>query len=315
MRTLFCEAIGRSVSVLGFGCASLGSRVSPAKGLHALHLAFEGGVTWYDVAPPYGDGQAEALLGQFLQGRRDQVAICTKVGIGRREVSAPKKLIRSFARPVVKAFPQLRAGLARMRRPTSRAAITADGIEASVVRSLRNLRTDYIDVLALHEPTPGEVTDPQIIEALSGVVAKGYVRALSVAGEADSISASTPLDCFSLGQTPDNPFDRGLDHLGACPDRFLVTHSIFGSGALERFAALLARHPKARERLIAIGYERYAHPSEILMDYALANNPNGVVLASMFSPGHITSNLSHASAVPNVMLADTVRMIVDGFRS
>src|SRR5438105_10248388 len=87
MRTVVCPGLGREVSALGFGCASLGSRVSEAQGLRALGLAYERGVTWYDVAPPYGDGEAEGILGKFLAGRRERVAICTKFGIPRPVVS------------------------------------------------------------------------------------------------------------------------------------------------------------------------------------------------------------------------------------
>lgn len=311
MRTIFCGPIGRNVSALGFGCASLGSRVSAKDGLHALNLAFDGGVTWYDVAPPYGDGQAEAILGSFLEGRRDQVAICTKVGIGRREISGTKRLMRLVARPLVKAFPKLRAGLAQSRRPKSRTPITADEIEASVVRSLRDLKTDYIDVLALHEPTPSEVVDPQIMEALSALLDKGYVRALSIAGGADSISASSSIDLFSLVQTPDNPFDLALNHPDDRLDRFLVTHGVFGSGTLARFTAIISRNPQNRERLMASGYEGNARPSDILLDYAFARNRNGVVLASMFSPRHIASNLCQAAAEPSPTLVDAVRALVE----
>ena len=74
---------------LGFGCASLGSHVSEGQGLRALHAAFERGVTWYDVAPPYGDGEAEEILGRFLTGRRDRVVICTKFGVPRPAGSKP----------------------------------------------------------------------------------------------------------------------------------------------------------------------------------------------------------------------------------
>ena len=72
---------GIETSAIGFGCASLGSRVSRAAGLRALEDAFERGVTWFDVAPAYGSGQAETILGEFAARRRDRIGICTKVGM------------------------------------------------------------------------------------------------------------------------------------------------------------------------------------------------------------------------------------------
>jgi len=80
------NALGRAASSpapsrLGFGCASLGSRVAAADGLNALAAAFDAGVNWFDVAPAYGAGEAETLLGRFLRGRRDRTFVVTKVGM------------------------------------------------------------------------------------------------------------------------------------------------------------------------------------------------------------------------------------------
>src|SRR5262249_28655811 len=49
-------------SALGFGCASLGSRVSASHGLSALARAHEAGINWFDIAPAYGAGEAEAIF-------------------------------------------------------------------------------------------------------------------------------------------------------------------------------------------------------------------------------------------------------------
>ena len=68
-------------SAIGMGCASLGSRVGRREGLKALARAYDAGITWFDVAPSYGDAEAETILGEFVQGRRDKIRICTKVGI------------------------------------------------------------------------------------------------------------------------------------------------------------------------------------------------------------------------------------------
>src|SRR5215831_14662158 len=70
-----------ATSVVGMGCASLGSRVGRREGLTALNRAFGGGITWFDVAPSYGDSAAESILGEFARGKRDKLQICTKVGI------------------------------------------------------------------------------------------------------------------------------------------------------------------------------------------------------------------------------------------
>ena len=68
-----------SASRIGFGCASLGSRIDSRSGLRALSDAFDRGVNWFDLAPSYGNGQAEAIFSQFLEGRRSVAAYLYQV--------------------------------------------------------------------------------------------------------------------------------------------------------------------------------------------------------------------------------------------
>jgi len=50
-----------------------------AASVRAVHRALELGVNGFDVAPRYGDGKAEAVLGRALQDRPDPVIVATKV--------------------------------------------------------------------------------------------------------------------------------------------------------------------------------------------------------------------------------------------
>ena len=65
MKQVFMKSIGETTSRIGFGCASLGSRIGSREGINALERAYTAGVTWYDVAPSYGDGMAESIVGEF----------------------------------------------------------------------------------------------------------------------------------------------------------------------------------------------------------------------------------------------------------
>src|SRR5882757_6399390 len=78
------EALGRRVSGVGLGCASLDSRIGVRKGLEALERAYEAGIAWYDVAPSYGDAMAESTLGEFASRKRDSVYVCTRLACARR---------------------------------------------------------------------------------------------------------------------------------------------------------------------------------------------------------------------------------------
>ena len=69
MQRTDCTNIDGARPAIGMGCASLGSRVGRREGLRALARAYDAGITWFDVAPSYGDAEAETILGEFVQGR------------------------------------------------------------------------------------------------------------------------------------------------------------------------------------------------------------------------------------------------------
>ena len=62
------------------GGAGWGAAAPEADRLAAVRRALEGGVTFFDTAPSYGDGTSEVLLGRALHAERERVAIATKVG-------------------------------------------------------------------------------------------------------------------------------------------------------------------------------------------------------------------------------------------
>lgn len=103
---------GEAVPALGLGTWNMGD--TPARRadeLATLRLGLDLGCTLVDTAEMYGEGLSEELVGEALQGRRDEAFIVTKV------------------------YPH----------NASRA-----GTVAACERSLRRLRTDRIDLYLLH---------------------------------------------------------------------------------------------------------------------------------------------------------------------
>ncbi|SFK62376.1 aldo/keto reductase [Methylocapsa palsarum] len=306
MRNVFCPGLGRDVSALGFGCAALGSRVSETQGRRALDRAFEQGVTWYDVAPFYGDGEAEAIFGRFLSGRRDKVVVCAQLGSPRAPPSFALRFFTRLRHFFVRTFPEL--GDVRVTPSRRRKALSAGDIEGLIVESLRRLKSDYIDVVALHDPGPPECADQDVLGALQNLVERGYARRLAVSGSVSAVnSALDASSLFQITQFVDNPFDpdarRLRDELWAA-DRFFVTQGVFSSGAYERVSRLLAGDGGRLASLASqLGYGPPFIASDMLLDYAFATNPAGVVLAAMFNPSHIAQNCARASRPPRADIA------------
>src|SRR3989442_9857361 len=128
MQRADCTNIDGARSAIGMGCASLGSRVGRRAGLKALARAYDAGITWFDVAPSYGDAEAETILGEFVRGRRDKVKICTKVGIRPARTPFAMRAAKPILRSAVDAVPMLRRYVTKARPTAAKLAITAEMI-------------------------------------------------------------------------------------------------------------------------------------------------------------------------------------------
>lgn len=158
---------GLEVSEIGFGGWQLcnddswgGMDVPTAHRL--VHAALDGGINLFDTAPNYAGTQSERVLGDALRGRRDAVVLVSKFG----------------------------------HTADGRTDFTANGLRESLEGSLRRLRTDYLDVLLLHNP-PREMyggTDP-LWDAMEQARLQGRIRhygaSLDFAAEAEDCLSHT----------------------------------------------------------------------------------------------------------------------------
>ena len=166
---------GIEVSILGLGCNNFGRRVDLAGTRAVIDAALEEGATFFDTADIYGgDGASEALLGQVLDGRREQVLLATKFGMDMGDGRGPRGS-RSY-------------------------------IVEEVEGSLARLHTDVIDMYWYHEPdgiTPIEET----LRALDELARAGKVRAIGASNftaqqieEADEVAREHGLTRFTAVQ-------------------------------------------------------------------------------------------------------------------
>ena len=142
---------GLMVSVTGLGCNNFGRRLDLDGTRAVVDSALEAGITLLDTADMYGgEGRSEELLGEVLTGRRDQVVLATKFGHQAVDMGYG---------------------------PAAGAKGSRAYIRRAVERSLRRLRTDYLDLYQIHTPDP--VTPvAETMAALTELVAEGKVRYL-----------------------------------------------------------------------------------------------------------------------------------------
>ena len=180
MRRVILGATGIEASCLGFGGAGLGSRINTADGVRALSEAFEGGVTWFDLAPVYGAGLAEAIAAPFLRAHRAEVQIATKAGLapGRGYGGGPgarklRQLLMPATRRAIASVGPLRRSLRRAGlNANTKLPLTPELLTASLEASLRRLGTDRVELFALHAPTAEEVAREDIRRALEDILVR-----------------------------------------------------------------------------------------------------------------------------------------------
>jgi aryl-alcohol dehydrogenase-like predicted oxidoreductase len=152
--------LGRSglmVPALGFGTGTFGGRgplfgawgtTDVAGARRLVDMCLDAGVTLFDSADVYSDGESERVLGAAIAGRRDRVLLSTKVGLPTGD--GPND-----------------AGSSRPR------------LLRAVEAALGRLDTDHIDLLQLHAfdaVTPVE----EVLATLDVLVRSGKVRYVGV---------------------------------------------------------------------------------------------------------------------------------------
>lgn len=313
MRRVVLGETGIETSCLGFGCASLGSRVAADDGLHAMGAAYDAGVTWFDFAPLYGGGRAEEIAGQFLKTRRGRVQVCSKVGLAPAARSGLKAMLMPVARRAVRAVPQLRGRLrGRGLQAADRLPLTPELIRNTLETSLRRLGTDYLDLYALHDAEPAALADEGVLRALENAVETGKARAVAVASDAAAAEAAiawgSPFGAVQLALGAPGEAS-GVPAAAAAAGMGCIVHSVFGvGGAFDVLKARVAADPALRERLGGEEASGASTLGRLMLERAFALNPGGVVLVSMFSERSCRENLAVAVAAPGEPVLDKLLM-------
>ncbi|GAB5458912.1 MAG: hypothetical protein Hens3KO_19420 [Henriciella sp.] len=274
---------GPAMDRLGFGCAHLYGGRKSADSLAIVAAAIDSGLTYFDTARLYGHGQSERILGQVLAGRRDKVIIASKVGIlpaapslahrgAAKSLNVARKVLPGLARHIPKPKPvQPRFG-----------AFSPTDIRASVETSLRELRTDYLDILLLHECSFEQARRQDVSELLEQFVGEGKIRAYGIATQPDvtlKIAAERSTG-FRVLQFKNDLADETLAQLPVSPDRAVITHSHLGSVFQDFLGFLSNRADAADVAKAGLDISDPRHIGRQVMSYALAVNKGGGVLFS-----------------------------------
>jgi aryl-alcohol dehydrogenase-like predicted oxidoreductase len=135
------------VSVVGLGCNNFGMTIDADQTKAVVDAAIEAGITYFDTAESYGNGQSEEFLGKALGKRRGDILVATKWGFSAKpdgsRLGAPENVRKAL-----------------------------DG-------SLQRLGTDYVDHYQLHRPDPDTPVE-ETLGALQELRQEGKVREIGI---------------------------------------------------------------------------------------------------------------------------------------
>lgn len=176
------KRIDEQISAIGMGCWNFGGDwdgYDENKSINIVHAAIDLGINLFDIAPVYGFGESERILGKALKnGKREKVMIATKCGLSWNE------------------------------KHETHNDLTKATILKEIDETLKRLDTDYVDIYQLHWPDKN-TTIEETVSALEEIKKAGKIRyiGLSNFSKKDTEEFMSLIEINSL-QSLYNMFER-----------------------------------------------------------------------------------------------------------
>jgi aryl-alcohol dehydrogenase-like predicted oxidoreductase len=145
---------GWQVAAISFGAWAIGGSwgdVEDSESLAALHRCLDLGINFFDTADVYGDGRSEQLLARLRAERSEPFHVVTKAG--------------------------------RRLDPHVASGYNRENLNAFVERSLKNLKTDCLELVQLHCPPTEVYYMPETFGVLDDLMQAGKIQYYGVSVE------------------------------------------------------------------------------------------------------------------------------------
>jgi aryl-alcohol dehydrogenase-like predicted oxidoreductase len=309
MTTLEHATLGRSglsVSRLGFGSLNLGGPttrsgryVEPERAERVLHRVLDLGVNLIDTAPDYGE--AEAVIGRFISHRRHEYVLTSKCG-------CPVGALAELPLPADKPREHIH---------------TRQNIRAGVEQSLRRLRTEYLDLVQVHNgPTRAELEANDSIAELFALRDEGKIRAIGMSSALPEIEEHLAMDAFDAVQVPYSALQ--LEHhdvIAQAGDRGngVIVRGGVAQGSLTMSPVSAPDHRRAQvasQQAIWSGSRMVdllagMSPMEFVLRFVLSHPSVTTTIVGTANPEHLEANVEAASRgpLPADLYAESLRRL------
>jgi diketogulonate reductase-like aldo/keto reductase len=240
----------RSVPALGQGTWRMGEHSTQRQAeVAALRLGLDLGMTLIDTAEMYGEGGAEEVVGEAMAGRRDQVFLVSKV------------------------YPH---------------NASQRGVMAACDRSLKRLKTDYLDLYLLH--WRGSVPLAETLAGFQALKQAGKILDYGVSNfDRDDMEGASALpggNEIVTNQVLYNLVNRGVewDLLPWCRDRAMPIMAYSPIEQAPREPGSLLHHPQLK----AIAARHDATPSQVAIAWLL--HQDTIVIPKATNLDHVREN-------------------------
>ena len=178
---------GLNVTKLGYGAMEVrgtriwgGRPVSDNEADTILNAVLDSGITFIDTANDYG--RSEEYIGKFISSRRSEYVLATKCGC-----TVVHKDENTDDTPHVWTRENLFRGLRE---------------------SLERMKTDYVDIMQLHNPSVEQTEAGELIAALQEMKDQGKVRWIGISSTHPHIETYISSGVFDVFQIPYSALER-----------------------------------------------------------------------------------------------------------
>jgi aryl-alcohol dehydrogenase-like predicted oxidoreductase/choline dehydrogenase-like flavoprotein len=297
-------AKSQKTTQLGFGCSYLlGPGVDRAKSLRLLEAAYDAGIRHFDTARLYGQGECEALLGEFLR-RKPDATVTTKFGL------EPPNLVQRVAMAGGRRVRGLEK-FANQVRGDGKARFDAAHARASLERSLRALGREQVALFLLHEPERTDLVHDDLLEFLQEARAAGKIGNFGIGGEYSRVAE---LYASRRAYTPVMQFEHSIFGPAiSVPEAIRVHYRTFARAE----SALTARFAADRglgwwwSEMVGADLQEPRVLAQLLLRAALDEYPESLSLFSTSSEQHIYKNATVAQDSSLIEPARRLRKLIN----
>ncbi len=182
---------GFEVTKLGYGAMELrgprvwdGRAVSDEQAGRILNAVLDAGINFIDTSSDYG--MSEDFIGRHISQRRDEYYLATKCGCLVVYKDDHDEVSHQW---------------------------TKENLLRNIENSLERMKTDYIDIWQLHNPTIEQIQENDLLDVMAQVKSEGKIRSIGISTTLPYSNTFIKWDIFDTFQIPYSALQREHEDL------------------------------------------------------------------------------------------------------